>query len=99
MGTAAVNAQDHNGRTILHLAANNDTVDCISAILQRPDVDVNCMDDKKTTPLHWAAVCDNLECCSQLVQYGADLKTKDGAGTYICVCDCAKSAPSSQRNN
>eukprot|EP00041_Stephanoeca_diplocostata_P020659 m.466997 g.466997 ORF g.466997 m.466997 type:complete len:1197 (-) comp21631_c0_seq6:406-3996(-) len=80
VGTAAVNAQDHNGRTILHLAANNDTVDCMSAILQRPDVDVNSMDDKKTTPLHWAAVCDNLECCSQLVQYGADLKATDDAG-------------------
>jgi ankyrin repeat protein len=73
------NARDKDGRTRLHLAADEGRVDVVKLLLEY-EADPNARGEFGRTPLHVAAQWGNADIVRLLLKYGADptVKNKDG---------------------
>jgi ankyrin repeat protein len=71
--------KDSTGRTALHYAAMNDTVEIAEALIVKR-ADVNTADNTGTTPLHLAANSGNRQMVELLLASGASLNPKDKTG-------------------
>ena len=71
--------RDHQGRSLLHLAAATGRVELIAPLLQS-GAELNAADNAGVTPLHIAALADLPAMAALLVQKGADIKAVDKNG-------------------
>ena len=69
-----------DGRSCLHLAAENGHLEICKALLQKYNFDIHATDDSSWTVLHGAAWSGDLELLQYLIENGSDgfSKTKDG---------------------
>lgn len=74
-----INAQDPEGRTMLHWAVDRDKVTVVKELLGRK-ASPNVQDADGMTPLHYAASCEHEEMAQLLVRHGAlvDVEDLDG---------------------
>jgi ankyrin repeat protein len=80
---------DNDGWTPLHIAASNDSPECLQALLYQmgplgpaslaPDIDVP-LEPTRETPLHRAASGEQLECAKLLLSRGASVLVQDHNG-------------------
>lgn len=68
-----------DGKTALHIAANNCANEAIKVLLNS-GVYVNAEDYNGTSALHLAVIADHLETCELLIQHGADSDQPDSEG-------------------
>jgi ankyrin repeat protein len=76
---ADVNAQDNDGDTALHGAAQNGNVEIMGLLLDKR-ANVNAKNKQGGTPLMWAAVYGHDEAVRLLLSRGADMSLKDNDG-------------------
>ncbi|KAJ5737623.1 uncharacterized protein N7483_002748 [Penicillium malachiteum] len=77
-----------SGSCVLHFPAANGSAEILNSLLQKlaaADVEqrtalLNHCNYSGNTPLHWAALNTHLECVKALVEAGADVAIKNGAG-------------------
>ena len=69
-----------DGRSCLHLAAQNGHLEICEALLQKYNIDIHATDDSSWTALHGAAWSGDLELLEYLIENGSDIfsETKDG---------------------
>ena len=79
---ADVNSRDADGKTPLHTAAKNGTVEIVKDLISKGG-DVNVRDDYGSTPLHGAARNGNVEVFKFLVSQGADVNAKDNDSVVV----------------
>ncbi|OWZ20951.1 Acyl-CoA-binding protein [Phytophthora megakarya] len=74
-----VNAQDPEGRTMMHWAVDRDQMTVVEELLRRK-ASPNVQDADGMTPLHYAASCEHEEMAQLLVKHGAlvDIEDLDG---------------------
>ncbi|KAL3667091.1 hypothetical protein V7S43_008033 [Phytophthora oleae] len=74
-----INAQDPEGRTMLHWAVDRDQTTIVEELLRRK-ASPNIQDADGMTPLHYAASCEHEEMAQLLVTHGAlvDIEDLDG---------------------
>ncbi|KAG7386682.1 acyl-CoA binding domain-containing protein 6 [Phytophthora pseudosyringae] len=74
-----INAQDPEGRTMLHWAVDRDQTTVVEELLRRK-ASPNVQDADGMTPLHYAASCEHEEMAQLLVTHGAlvDIEDLDG---------------------
>jgi len=73
----AVNIKDGNGKTALHLAADNNHLEVVKVLLEAPNIQVNTQDNAGWTALHFAVYSGHLEVVKRLLSApGIDLKIK-----------------------
>ncbi|KAE9048791.1 hypothetical protein PR002_g242 [Phytophthora rubi] len=74
-----INAQDPEGRTMLHWAVDRDQTTIVEELLRRK-ASPNVQDADGMTPLHYAASCEHEEMAQLLVKHGAlvDIEDLDG---------------------
>lgn len=70
----------NDGLTVLHSAAEGDTVNVIYYFLKQYDMNVDVKDDKDCTPLHWAVIEGNEVAATYLLAFGADINAQDTLG-------------------
>ena len=74
-------AKDNLGRTAVHSAAINGSIDSLAVLLSLRDVEVNLQDINGNTPLHDAAgLTYDSECLELLLSKGADIETVNNRG-------------------
>ena len=86
----SVNATDRSGRSPIHYAAANATVELLGLFLHH-GASVNIADNKnRETPLHFAALVGSIDCIEWLIEHVADVEALDienrtplHAATYI----------------
>ena len=82
---ADVNAQNENGRTPVHLAAQGNVVGTLK-LLQSRNININMPDHQGRTPIHLAAACKKKEpintvaAIKWLKTHGADINARDHNG-------------------
>jgi ankyrin repeat protein len=76
---ASVNVVDENGKTLIHIVAQNDRTHIIETLV-RLGVDVNQADNVGATPVHYAAYNGRTEAIETLVRLGADVNKTDNNG-------------------
>ncbi|KAG3012178.1 hypothetical protein PC119_g12949 [Phytophthora cactorum] len=74
-----INAQDPEGRTMMHWAVDRDQMTVVEELLRRK-ASPNIQDAEGMTPLHYAASCEHEEMAQLLVTHGAlvDIEDLDG---------------------
>lgn len=74
-----INAQDPEGRTMMHWAVDRDQMTIVEELLRRK-ASPNVQDTEGMTPLHYAASCEREEMAQLLVKHGAlvDIEDLDG---------------------
>ncbi|KAI9913195.1 hypothetical protein PsorP6_004932 [Peronosclerospora sorghi] len=74
-----INAQDFEGRTMMHWAVDRDQMSVVEELLRRK-ASPNIQDADGMTPLHYAASCEHEEMAHLLVKHGAmvDIEDLDG---------------------
>ena len=72
LAEANVNAQDEEGRTPLHWAADHGHLECLRELI-KSGADVNAQECAGWTPLHWAAGEGHLECLRELIKAGSNV--------------------------
>ncbi len=75
---AELSQPDTEGRTLLHLAVLQGSIDLVDILLKRK-VDVNVGDNLGSTPLHEAIAGENLPIIAHLLDAGADINARDAA--------------------
>lgn len=74
-------AKDNYGRTAVHSAAINGSIDSLAVLLSLRDVEVNLQDINGNTPLHDAAgLTYDSKCLELLLSKGADIETVNNRG-------------------
>jgi ankyrin repeat protein len=76
---AEVNAEDRDGVTPLHQAANFSNITLVKILLEH-SANIHALTDKHRTPLHWAAVGGDLNTIKLLLEHGADPSVQDSVG-------------------
>lgn len=75
-----IEKRDALGRSVLHLAAQSGSLQCVSLLVSDVLVDVNQTTTDSLTSLHFAAKEGQVECLQLLLQLGADASAKDNRG-------------------
>eukprot|EP00117_Sycon_ciliatum_P011201 scpid62110/ scgid12786/ Ankyrin repeat, PH and SEC7 domain containing protein secG len=78
-GGAEVDACDQRSRTVLHVAAEHDSLECVHWLLEN-GATASCIDGTGATPLHSAAFGGAARSFDCLRQHGANLDLKDARG-------------------
>ncbi len=76
---ADVNVMDHDGMTPLHNAVLMKKAQCMSILLNHPQINVNAQNADGNTPLHFAVTTRFSKGMQLLIENGADLEIKDNA--------------------
>ncbi len=79
---AEMNAHDGEGRTVLHVGAQDGHVEIVEALCQR-NIDVNARDDHQRTPLHLAARKSQRAVVQLLLEKGADVLARNDHDTVL----------------
>lgn len=66
--------------TVIHSAAEGDTVNVILYFSKKYGIDVDTLDFKKCSALHWAVIEGNEIAATYLLSWGADINKKDCFG-------------------
>ncbi len=74
-----IDAQDENGRTLLHHAAGSNRIEVVKYLVES-GANVKAIDKDGRTPLHFAAAFSNLETVKYLVENRANVKAIDKDG-------------------
>ncbi|KMU83244.1 hypothetical protein CIHG_01026 [Coccidioides immitis H538.4] len=87
---SAIDSEDESeggtGACLLHWPAANGNIEILQYLLEilhnpaQPSPLINHRNHSGNTPLHWAALNTHLECVKALVEAGADVNIKNGAG-------------------
>ena len=77
-------SETKDGRSCLHLAAQNGHFEICKALLEKYNFDIHATDDSSWTALHGAAWSGDLELFQYLIENGSDVfsKTKDGRSCF-----------------
>lgn len=89
---ARVAIRNVQGRTALHLAADQDRSECV-ALLIEAGASLVAADYLQRTPLHVAARQDNRACVALLIDAGAPLEARDSHGDTALACAARGHAP------
>ncbi|CAH0481852.1 unnamed protein product [Peronospora belbahrii] len=83
-----INAQDLDGRTMMHWAVDRNQQSVVEELLRR-EASPNIQDGDGMTPLHYAASCEHEEMAQLLVKHGAlvDVKDLDGDTPLMTACN------------
>ena len=76
---ADINAQNKDGRTPLHVAAENGRVEVVR-VLHEHGANIGAEDDAGRTPLHLAASYGSVQTVHVLLEYGANIGANDNEG-------------------
>lgn len=76
----AINWQDYEGRSALHLAIASGTTETIEYLTSRENCDINIPDNMFCTPLHWAAKLGLSDKVGLLLDRGTAYNSADGNG-------------------
>jgi len=71
---------DNEGRTVLHVAVQNEQVDSIYYFIKNLNFDMNQADNNSSSPLHWAAIGQKEISLTYLIAWGAEVNIKDNDG-------------------
>lgn len=82
---ARVDQADIFGQTPLHLAAQEDSMACLKALLSKPAISVNEMNDKGCTPLSLCVSNNNLSMTKLLIVTGAIPSIKNPTNGFNCL--------------
>lgn len=78
---------DHNGRSVIHSAAESGNKAAIKYIASKRPQAVHDVDNNGRTPLHWAAACHHLIAMRTLIKLGSYIKRPDVHGkTALDYC-------------
>mmetsp|Transcript_34605 Transcript_34605/g.32971 ORF Transcript_34605/g.32971 Transcript_34605/m.32971 type:complete len:371 (-) Transcript_34605:460-1572(-) len=78
--TLVVRAKDWAGDGLLSIASWHGKLETVRMLLNDFNADVNARNSNKTTALHRASACGDIKCATLLMEKGADLELRDGAG-------------------
>ena len=74
---AYLNSTNITGLNVLHLAAQGNCLNIISALMEKYIFDINSQDINGNSALHWAVYFNNQQCIDYLLYYNIDLNLKD----------------------
>ncbi|MBD0391455.1 ankyrin repeat domain-containing protein [Wolbachia endosymbiont of Pentalonia nigronervosa] len=78
-GEIQINARDKDDKTLLHLAAEKDTIGAVKVLIDK-GADLNARDQDGKTPLHLAAERNKIGAVKILIEEEADLNARDKNG-------------------
>ena len=90
-GLVDVGAKNSYGSTPLHLACENNALECAKLLIAR-GADVGAKDNVGWTPLHWASRNNSIETAKLLLARGADVEAKTNAGSTPLHRACENNA-------
>ena len=78
LSSESVNKPDSDGRTIIHMAAELESLEVLAILLElKSKPDVNLPSELKRTPLHHAAIAGRVKNMRYLIDKGADINKAD----------------------
>eukprot|EP00027_Filamoeba_sp_ATCC50430_P015879 CAMPEP_0168570156 /NCGR_PEP_ID=MMETSP0413-20121227/16567_1 /TAXON_ID=136452 /ORGANISM="Filamoeba nolandi, Strain NC-AS-23-1" /LENGTH=524 /DNA_ID=CAMNT_0008602753 /DNA_START=138 /DNA_END=1714 /DNA_ORIENTATION=- len=90
--------RDHQGRTLLHLAAQTNQHEIVEYLLKNKICSITARDNDSNTPLHTAAASHRTEIAQYLIQQGADPTATNNRGETCYDLDL-KVTPPKQGNS